>query len=200
MDVLGNWERAEDEKIQELIEIRKKVRHYRQKEKEKADNIIINNKQFTYTLCNNINKYLNAENEQERKIHKEVLRNIFNCLKVKSNIYITLERIINNMQDYEQGKKENDNNYIYAMLYIDNDFKILKDKLISDKEKEKINELKRITEHNQEKEYNNNDINNVQSKYNDIISSILYDAGKTIINLLDGEQIELINNDRLIII
>lgn len=162
------------------------------------DKVIINNKQFIYTLCSNIYKYLNTKNESKRTLYKEIITNVFRCLDSKCSIYNTLERIINNMQDQEQDKKENDNNYIYAMLYIDNDFKILKDKLIADQEREKLNELKMITD--QERGYNNNDINNMQSKYNDIISSVLFDADKTKIKLIDGEEIALKNNDRLIII
>lgn len=196
MDILSNWERAEDEKIQELIEIRKKVKHFRRIEEEKKDNVIINNKQFIYTLCNNINKYLNAGNEQERKTYHEIIRNIFNCLKVKCSIYNVLENILNNMYDYEQEQKEDNN--IDILVYIENAFNTLKNKLITEYEKEQLKEIKQ--ELNQEQEYNNEDINRIQEKYSKVISFVLLNAGKTIINLLDGEQIELINNDRLIII
>lgn len=166
------------------------------------DNIIINNKQFIYTLCNNIYKFLNTDIEIERKLYKEIITNIFRCLDSKCSIYNTLERIINGMQDQEQETNREDiddsyNNSIHNIIYIENDFILLKDKLITDQEKKELNELKII---NQEREYNNNDINKIQSKYNDIISSVLFDTDKTIIKLVDGEEICLKNNDRLIII
>lgn len=166
------------------------------------DNIIINNKQFIYTLCNNIYKFLNTDIESERKLYKEIITNIFRCLDSKCSIYNTLERIINSMQDQEQETNREDiddsyNNSIHNIIYIENDFILLKDKLITDQEKKELNELKII---NQEREYNNNDINKIQSKYNDIISSILFDEDKTKIKLIDGEEIALKNNDRLIII
>lgn len=166
------------------------------------DNIIINNKQFIYTLCNNIYKFLNTDIESERKLYKEIITNIFRCLDSKCSIYNTLERIINGMQDQEQETNREDiddsyNNSIHNIIYIENDFILLKDKLITDQEKKELNELKII---NQERKYNNNDINKIQSKYNDIISSVLFDTDKTIIKLVDGEEICLKNNDRLIII
>lgn len=198
MEVLESWEKAEDEKIQELLEIRKKVRYYRQKEKEKAENTMINNKQFAYTLCSNIYKYLQTDQEQERKMHHVVLRNIFNCLKVKCSIYNVLENILYNMHDYEQEQKEDNN--IDTLLYIENDFNTLKDKLITEYEKEQLKEIKDIAEREEEKGHNNDYINKLQGKYYRIIASVFFNIDNTTIRLIDGEEIYLKNNDRLIII
>ena len=212
MEVLESWEKAEDEKIQELIEIRKKVRHYRQKEKEKAENTMINNKQFAYTICSNIYKYLQTDQEQEKKMHQEIIRNIFNCLKVKCNIYKILENILFNMFEYEQttNKKlhqedidnidDTYNNDIYAVLGIEEDFKKLKDKLITENEKEQLKEIKDIAEREEEKGHNNDYINKLQDKYYRIIASVFFNIDNTTIRLIDGEEIHFKNCDKLIVI
>ena len=172
------------------------------------DNIIINNKQFIYTLCSNLYNYLNTYDKHEKNKYLYMLIEFKSILDSTSNIYDILDNITNNMHEYNKTIiTKHDNNYsddfmnfnndIYAINNIESDYKRLKEILLTEQEQKQIEEVKKL---DNKKNYNNEDINRLQNKYTRVIAGIFYNVEVVEIRLIDGEKIELKNNDRLLII
>ena len=172
------------------------------------DNIVINNKQFIYTLCSNLYNYLHTDDKHEKNKYLYMLIEFKSILDSTSNIYDILDNITNNMHEYNKTIiTKHDNNYsddfmnfnndIYAINNIESDYKRLKEILLTEQEQKQIEEVKKL---DNKKNYNNEDINRLQDKYTRVIAGIFYNIEVVEIRLIDGEKIELKNNDRLLII
>lgn len=172
------------------------------------DNIIINNKQFIYTLCSNLYNYLHTDDKHEKNRYLYIIIELKHILDSESNIYDILDNITNNMHEYNKAIiTKHDNNYsddfmnfnndIYAIDNIESNYKRLKEILLTEHELKQLEEVKKL---DNKKNYNNEDINKIHDKYIKVITNVFYNVEIVEVSLLDGEKINLKCDDRIIII
>lgn len=172
------------------------------------DNIVLDEKRYIHKLLEHIYNYINTDSFDIRMYNNKIIVNMYSILDLKSNISDILENVINNMHEYNQTilKKQRDNNYyydvdfnndIYSIENIENDYRRLKEMLLTKQEQKQLEELKKI---DTRIKYTNEDINKIHKKYIKIIICISYKKEVVEIDLIDGEKLKLKCNDRLLII